>query len=103
MRGADPHPCAFNYRAPPAQVLVIQAGHARGGGWGRLTLAVGADRFASASQIGTNGAADVPSAVVPCSLRSRAAQHADGTDPHSKTSFFRFRKLIRRPVRLLQP
>lgn len=39
-RGPDPHPCALNHRAPPAKVLVIQAGLARGGGWGRLTRAV---------------------------------------------------------------
>ena len=33
----------------------------------------GADRFASASQIGAIGAADVPPACWPCSLRSRRA------------------------------
>ncbi len=38
--GADAHPCAFNYRTLPTQMSVIQAGLARGGGWGRLTLTV---------------------------------------------------------------
>jgi hypothetical protein len=38
-----------------------------------LTQTDGADRFASASQIGAIGAADVPPACWPCSLRSRRA------------------------------
>ena len=37
---AGAHPCALNYSALPAKVLVIQAGLASGGGWARLTLAV---------------------------------------------------------------
>jgi len=39
----------------------------------RVTQTDGADRFASASQIGAIGAADVPPACWPCSLRSRRA------------------------------
>ncbi len=35
-RGADAHPCALNQCALPAQVSVIQAGLASGGGWARL-------------------------------------------------------------------
>jgi len=44
-RGADAHPCAFNYRALPAQVSVIQAGLASGGGWARLTPTVSRAEF----------------------------------------------------------
>jgi len=40
--GADAHPCAFNYRALPAKVAVIQVRLASGGGWARLNLAVSA-------------------------------------------------------------
>jgi len=39
----------------------------------QVTQTDGADRFASASQIGAIGAADVPPACWPCSLRSRRA------------------------------
>jgi len=39
--GADARPCAFYHRVLPAQVSVIQAGLASGGGWARLTPTFG--------------------------------------------------------------
>ena len=39
--GADAHPCASMKRVLPAVVSVRQTCLARGGGWARLTLAVG--------------------------------------------------------------
>lgn len=41
LRGADAHPCAFNYLVRFAVVSVIQAGLASGGGRAQLTLIVG--------------------------------------------------------------
>jgi len=39
-RWSRPPPLRFNEVALPAGAAVSQVGHARGGGWGRLSLAV---------------------------------------------------------------